>query len=421
MLLAGFRRAVFASRRKRDELCGRGAMSALQASDVDFVGPAVRRLSILQIGAGWFPEFCAGGENVFYHLAKYLPQVGVSVRGLVVGSEAVGRQTNHRIDAFAPREAPLIRRLRNERKAIARIFERNAPDLVAVHMALFALPVVDRLGPRPLVIHFHGPWAAESVVEGGSWISVKIKAAVERFAYARANCIIVLSQAFGELLTRSYGVSPERIRVIPGGVECARFHIPESRREARERLGWDTGKPTVLAVRRLARRMGLSELIASMVELRRSVPDIRLMIAGKGDEAPRLQRLIQELQLDDTVRLMGFVPEHLLPLAYRAADLSVVPSTAFEGFGLPTAESLAAGTPVMVTPVGGLPETVRALHPGLIFSGHAPSQIALGLRQALIGRMALPTEEQCRSFARRCFDWPIVAARTREAYVDALS
>jgi glycosyltransferase involved in cell wall biosynthesis len=377
--------------------------------------------SVLQIGGGWFPECHGGLENVFYQLSNHLPQVGIAVRGLVVGSDAVASQSDGRTEAFAAASAPLPVRLWKAHKAIARHVALHPPDVVAAHFALFALPVLDKLASRPLVVHFHGPWAAESVAEGANWPSVQIKSAVERLVYRRADVFVVLSRAFGDLLARVYGVPPERVRVIPGGVDCARFDVPGSRHEARRRLGWQTARTTVLAVRRLVRRMGLAELIASIVEVRRCVPDLRLVIAGKGEEAQNLRRLIDRLDLTGSVDLIGFVPDHMLPWAYRAADLSVVPSTSLEGFGLITAESLAAGTPVMVTPVGGLPESVKALSPALVFSGHSPHALAQGLKDALTGRLPLPTSEQCRAYARRHFDWPVIAARTREVYLDALA
>jgi glycosyltransferase involved in cell wall biosynthesis len=384
------------------------------------VAATSRALSLLQIGAGWFPEFCAGGENVFYHLAKHLPDAGVAVRGLVVGSAQVRAQSDGRVSGFAPRSAPLATRLWRARQAISASFAAAAPDLVATHLALFALPALDKLRSRPFVVHFHGPWAAESALEGAGWMSVRTKHAIERLVYRRADRVIVLSEAFGEMLRRGYGVSASRITVIPGGVDCARFAIAASPRAARERLGWDQDRRHILAVRRLARRMGLSELISSMVEVRRQVPEARLLIAGRGDQEGALRRLIQELDLAEHVKLLGFVPDELLPSAYRAAEVTVVPSTELEGFGLITAESLAAGTPVLVTPVGGLPETVRPLAPDLVLDGCAPQDLARGIIGALDGTRPVPTSEQCRSYARRRFDWPVIAALTREAYCDVL-
>lgn len=394
-------------------------MTMLPTVAADTVG-AARPLSILQIGVGWMPECSGGSENVFYHLAKYLPAAGVAVSGLVPGSAAVREQSGGDVEAFATRTAPLIERLWSERKAAIRHLAHHGPDLVAAHFSLFALPVLDLIGPRPLVVHFHGPWAAESAVEGARWLSIKTKAAIESIVYRRADRLIVLSQAFADILVRSYGIEPERIRIVPAGVDCTRFGISATRRDARERLGWEIDRPTILTVRRLARRMGLSELIASMVEVRRHVPELRLLIAGKGAEQSNLQRLIEELELTETVRLIGFVPDALLPWAYRAADLSVVPSTSLEGFGMITAESLAAGTPVLVTPVGGLPEAVRELCPQLVLAGSGRRELALGISGAVTGALKLPSSEQCRAYAHNRFDWPQIAAKTREVYLEAL-
>jgi glycosyltransferase involved in cell wall biosynthesis len=333
----------------------------------------------------------------------------------------VERQSGGAVRGFASRSAPLPSRLWSARRAILEaLASKRAPDIVAVHFALFALPGLDRLRSRPLIVHFHGPWAEESRIEGAGRASTGVKIAVERLIYRRANRIVALSQAFAEILERVYGVPRSKISIIPGGVDCGRFDLDASRAEARARLGWEVGRPTVLVVRRLARRMGLPAIISSMLDIRERVPDVRLLIAGKGDQAPALQRLIEELDLAQTVRLAGFIPDGLLPWAYKAADLTVVPSTQLEGFGLITAESLAAGTPVLVTPVGGLPETVAPLQRELVLRGCAPEDLARGISGALTGALPLPSAAQCSAYARERFDWTLVAARMRDLYVDAL-
>ena len=72
------------------------------------------------------------------------------------------------------------------------------------------------------------------------------------------------------------------------------------------------------------------------------------------------------------VRMLGSSRDADLPLYYRAADLSVVPTVALEGFGLVAAESLAAGCPALVTPVGGLPSVVADLSPDLVLEDATP-------------------------------------------------
>jgi glycosyltransferase involved in cell wall biosynthesis len=166
--------------------------------------------------------------------------------------------------------------------------------------------------------------------------------------------------------------------------------------------------------------MGLHNLIAAMTYCIRAVPDSVLMIAGVGPARSSLEKQIAELGLTDSVILLGYVPDRDLPLAYRAADLVVVPSLALEGFGLTAVESLATGTPVVVTPVGGLPEVVNDLDQGLVFEGNEPKHIASGIINSLLNPSALPSNERCTEFARRKYDWPIIAKQVLQVYEEVV-
>ena len=121
------------------------------------------------------------------------------------------------------------------------------------------------------------------------------------------------------------------------------------------------------------------------------------------------------------MRFLGFGADQELPAAYRAADLTVVPSVAAEGFGLIVVESLADGTPVLVTPVGGLPEVVRELSPEMVLPATGACSLAEGLTTALAGELALPDSEAARTYARARYDWPVVAACVRDVYLEAVS
>ncbi|WP_247883972.1 glycosyltransferase family 4 protein [Azospirillum sp. B21] len=380
----------------------------------------MREASVLQLGLGWFPETHGGAENMFYHLARHLPQQGIAFSGLVLGNTSATLDNGARIDSFAPPTASLPRRVAAARTAIAAALRRQAPDLVASHFALNTVGALPALRNRPLVVHFHGPWALESAAEGAGALSVRLKFLVERLVYHRATRFVVLSRSFGTILAERYGVPPDRIHRVPGGVEADRYDLPDSRQQARARLGWPQGRPVILTVRRLVKRMGLTALVDSMVELRRRVPDALLVVAGRGQEAAALQDRIGALGLEEHVRLLGFVPDAQLPLAYRAADLCVMPSQALEGFGITALESLASATPVLVTPVGGLPEVVEGLDGDLVLAGTDARAIGTGLAEALTGVRRLPDADACRSLVRTRFDWPVIAARTAAVYRDAL-
>ena len=382
---------------------------------------AAPSLRVLSIGMGWQPEQPGNGLDRVYHaLATHLPDAGVDVRGVVVGSPAVASSSGGRVAAFGPEAASLPGRLRTLRRAVRARLAEAPVDLVATHFALHTAPVLDLIRAHPLVVHFHGPWAQESAVEGESAWKVRVKAAVERLVYRRGTRCVVLSKAFRRVLVEDYGVDESRIQVIPGGTDVAHFRTGVSRAAARARLDWPADRPTVLAVRRLVPRMGLENLVGAAHRLRAAVPDALLLVAGKGPLAPALTARIEAEGLSDTVRLLGYVPDALLPYAYRAADLTVVPTVALEGFGLITVESLAAGTPALVTPVGGLPETVRGLSPRLVLPDASVEGLSAGLIGALTGTLPLPSDEECRAYAHRHFNWPAVARRVHDVYAAAV-
>ena len=374
-------------------------------------------LQVLQIGMEWFTPNLPGGLARYYtDLFKSLPGMAIDPVGLVCSPDNVAEFTGGRVQSFAPEGASTFDRLRGARRAVGRVLRERPVDVVACHFALYGLPVLDRIRRLPLVYHFHGPWAEESGREGERSASVLAKRALERLVYRRAERVITLSQAFADLAERQYGVRRDRLRVIPGSVDVARFAIAHSRAEARAALGWPADRPILLTVRRLMARMGLDRLVAAMASVVRTQPDVLLCIAGKGPQAAALQAQAESLGLERNVRLLGFVPDADLPLAYRAADINLLPSDVLEGFGLSAAEALAAGTPTMVTPVGGLPDVVRELSPGLIFQSGRSEHLAEGLTAALSGSLRLPDSDACRAYAASQFSLSLCGRRVADVY-----
>jgi glycogen(starch) synthase len=374
----------------------------------------------LQIGAGWFPQKGGGLERYYYDLLHALPRNGVECVGAVVASKPIIPGSQGAVHAFGALEESVLKRAGRIRKLVGAIVSKGSVDLVASHFALYAAPVTGLLGDCPLVCHFHGPWAAEGRAEGASWGTTFFRKHVERRAYRRADRFIVLSHAFGDLLSREYRIDRRLVDVVPGGLETSRFAVEATRKESRERLGWPTDRPIVLAVRRLVQRMGLANLITAVQQLKGKHRDLLIIIAGTGILRQSLERQITAADLGRHVQLAGFVPDADLPYAYRAADMTVVPSIALEGFGLIAAESLAAGTPALVAPVGGLPEVVSGLSKQLIMSGTDPQAIIDAIDGALSGTLVLPDSAACQRHARESFDWSIAGAAIGHIYQRAL-
>ena len=286
--------------------------------------------------------------------------------------------------------------------ARVRASRRDVPegaDVLDRHFALF--------GPAPrraaLVTHFHGPWAQESATAGEGRASVAVKALVERARYRGTDRFVVLSSAFADVLVERYGADRSRIAIIPPGVDLERFTaspVPD-------------GPPRVLCVRRLERRMGVDVLLSAWSGVLARRPDARLDVVGDGAERDDLRRRAADLGITDTVTFVGSIDDAELARRYAAASVTVVPSRAWEGFGLVALESLASGRAPVVTDVGGLPDAVRELAPDLVVPAGDADTLADRLGAALDG--ARPSPEACRAHAGR-FSWDVAAARHAALY-----
>jgi glycosyltransferase involved in cell wall biosynthesis len=237
----------------------------------------------------------------------------------------------------------------------------------------------------------------------------------ERVALRSAARILVLSEYTRTLLAEDHPAALPRVVNVWGGVDTDDFEPGDGPAAARERLGVDPGARLLFTVRRLDLRMGLEDLIAAMARLD---GDVTLAVAGTGFLEPALRRAAGELGVADRVRFLGAVPDGELRDWYRAADAFVLPTVAYEGFGIATAEALASGTPVVGTPVGATPELLEPLEPRLVTAGTGPEALADGVRDALA--MAGPElRERCRAHAVERLGWARVVERWEAALAEA--
>ena len=347
----------------------------------------------------------AGGvDRYFDALNSTLSRQGVE-------TTAYGFGDGEEVACLGAANRPLVQRWQSIRQKVV----PKAGKILATHFALYALPAVFGRNWKAHVVHFHGPWASESKSEGEKRRTVLFKRMIEQAVYRRADQFIVLSKAFREQLCQGYGVREERVHIVPGGVETDKF-FPVDVRAARLQLGWPLNSKIIVCVRRLARRMGLETLIEAFGRATAQSADVKLMIGGQGPLRAELEQLVHRLGIADRVQFLGFIAESELPTTYAAADLSIVPSSALEGFGLISLESLSCGTPVLVTPVGGLPDTVSGLAGDLVLTGTSVDHIETGIRGWLDGSLRTPSRDECRDHVMRHFTWDSIAQRVCDVY-----
>ena len=232
---------------------------------------------------------------------------------------------------------------------------------------------------------------------------------IEWMVMRRCHRIVVLSEFMRQRVMATHGIAPERIILIPGAADPGLFRPAADRRELRRTLGLPEDRTILFTVRNLVPRMGLETLLDAVSELRQVGQRCLLVIGGEGPLRARLEAGIRQRQLEQIVRLVGFIPEEQLAAYYQAADLVLMPTAQLEGFGLVTVEALACGTPVVGTPVGAIPEVLGQIDPILISSGTDSRSFADALGRVL-SRIEEPVERERlsrkgRSLVERRYNW----------------
>jgi glycosyltransferase involved in cell wall biosynthesis len=369
-------------------------------------------LRILIVATGEFADSREGLDRHIFELTNALRELGFGVEGVVVGSTDLGNG----FVRTSPPGAPLLRRLYNT--ALEGRARSRAADVINGHFGLYTLPVLWGRPGKPLVEHFDGPWHEQAAIESTQprWLAA-LRKCVELSVYRRAREVIVPSDGFRRVMIENFGILPSRVHVVRPGVDLERF-CPIPQAQARRELELSNEERAVLCVRRLNKRVGLDVLLRAWAAA--NADHASLYIVGDGPERCRLQDLTAELCIERTVHFVGAVPEANLPIWYAAANVSVVPSIALEGFGLVVLESLASGTPVIASNTVGMAEMLPDLWDHLLVSPGNVPELAEALSAALQTNNHLPTRGECRGFAEG-FQWRKTANQVSDIFQRARS
>jgi 1,2-diacylglycerol 3-alpha-glucosyltransferase len=194
----------------------------------------------------------------------------------------------------------------------------------------------------------------------------------------------------------SNGVMMKSCEVVPTGVDCSRFSPEKYDKKFLARFGLG-GKRVLLHVGRLSKEKRLDIVLNAMAELAPKVPDLRLLVVGKGPAADDFKSMAQRLRISDRVVFAGFIPDEELPAAYASCEALVIAST-FETQGLVVLEALASGTPVVGIRCRAIPEFVQEGKNGCLFD---PTTCADAVQRCLVrsGSMKINAVSSAREFS----------------------
>lgn len=228
----------------------------------------------------------------------------------------------------------------------------------------------------------------------------RVAGACIRWAAPRAAALIAVSAALRDAMVAA-GLPADRIAVLRNGVDLETF-APGDRASAGAALAGAATGPVLLAVGNLVPEKGFDLALRTLAEL----ADARLVVVGRGPEELRLRRLALELGVADRVEWRAPVPQEQLARVYAGADLTVLTSLR-EGMPNVLLESLACGTPVVATDVGGCREVVAAPEAGRLVAGRDVGAFVQACREVLA---APPAPFAVRAYAER-FGWQEPIAR----------
>ena len=242
---------------------------------------------------------------------------------------------------------------------------------------------------------------------------------VEWWLTFEAGRVITCSQYMREEVTRIFELPPDKVEVIPNGVDLERFAPSPEAASARAELSPD-GRPLIVFAGRLEYEKGVQTVLEALPRIETGAPGTRFVVAGAGTHREELERRAADLGVADRVRFEGFCDEARLRALYGAADLVIVPSL-YEPFGLVALETMACGSPVIAADTGGLREIVDHDITGLRFTpGDADSLAEVAIRLLTDRRMGRRLALEAQSLLAERHSWSAVAARTAETYRRAI-
>lgn len=234
-----------------------------------------------------------------------------------------------------------------------------------------------------------------------------------------ANEIIVNSNYMKSEVQRLFGLPFEKINVVPNGVNLNKFTGMDRDYTFRRRYAMDNEK-IILFMGRLVYEKGIQYLIAAMPKVLSAYHDAKLVIAGKGGMLDELKAQADYLGISNKVYFAGYMNGKDVERMYKAADISVFPST-YEPFGIVALEGMLAERPIVVSDAGGLGEIVEHGVTGMKSYCGNPNSIADSILELLFNpELCDNIVKKAKTKVKENYNWQKIAQDTHFTYQKAI-
>ncbi|MDZ8241162.1 MAG: glycosyltransferase family 4 protein [Nostoc sp. ChiQUE01a] len=219
---------------------------------------------------------------------------------------------------------------------------------------------------------------------------------ITKLALIKADKIISVSNYTHQRLLEEKDIDSHKIVVLPNTFDAKQFQIQPKPTYLLKRYNLRREQPIILTVTRLGRMAkykGYDQIIHALVKVRSHIPNVHFILAGKGDDLPRIKTLVNSLNLQDSITIAGFIPDEELCAHYNLCDVFAMPSKG-EGFGIVYLEALACGKPVLAGNQDGSVDPLAQGQLGCLVDPDNVEEITDNLIQILQGNFSNPVVYQ---------------------------
>ena len=226
------------------------------------------------------------------------------------------------------------------------------------------------------------------------------------FIFKKADHATVISNYLAKYVASQNKNLP--VTIIPNGVDLNKFPVSSFQFPVKDK--------TVITVSRLVEKNGVKDLIEAIAVVAKKIPDVRLMVIGDGDLKTDLIKRSESLGMENNVSFLGEIDNNLLPHYLAKAMVFVRPSLS-EGLGISFLEAMAAGVPIIGTPVGGIIDFLEDGETGLFCKVKDTQDIGEKIIRILSDKeLHDKLANQGRELVRREYDWDIIVQKFRDIY-----
>ena len=375
-------------------------------------------MKILQTPVRFYP-FTGGVENYVYYLSRELVKSGNQVK--VVCANEPDIESKQRVEGIEVERLPYMGKIANTNITTGLPGALSDGDYDIIHTHIPTPWSADwsafysNSKKKPLVVTYHN----DIVGQGLASLVARIYNSVGLNYVLKTAAKIIITQP-GYLQSSSYLAKyRDKIEVIPNGVDVEKFQPKQA--------SGNEDKSTIFFLSVLDefhKYKGLEYLLKALKIVKNKIPDVKLIVGGKGVLLDHYQEMAASLGLKDNVEFAGFIPDEEIADYYSQASVFVLPSISSlqEGFGIVALEALACQTPVVTTDIVGVAHDLKQIKGGIVIPPRDTHKLADAITQILSdAQMQKEMGQRGRKLVQEKYTWKVVASSMEKVYKEILA